>query len=1031
MANKNIKGITIEIGGNTQPLNNALKDVTKTASALSSELRVIDRLLKLDPSNVALLAQKQSVLSEAIEKTSSKLKTLKEAQQQAMAQLERGDIGAEQYRALEREVLQTENRLKSLKTELQNVDKALENVDKQSGETASGVSKLGNEAKKAENENKSFSAASVAAFAAVTTAIAGAIGSIVSFFNEAIEGSKEFRSDISKLNQNATAAGTSFEAISGNLEYFIALTDETDSSVEALSNLLKAGFTGETLSSAVNNLSGAVIAFPDTLKIESLADSLQETLATGEATGQYGELLERLGVNLDEFNSGLQKSTTSAEKQQYAIDFLAKNGMAELNAQYAEANSDLIAYSTAQTRYTETLSKVGTAMQPLATAITNIKTSLLEGLVPAFEKIGEAITEKLAAPAAQRAFKELGKAIGNLAEGFVNFVIVIIENGETILGIISSIAAGFAAWKLTTLFSSFISAIQKFATSFLEQGKNIITTIKNIDKASLSTIIGAIAAAVVALISFANSLRNSNEAVNRIADDTKDLVDSCKESAAAFADTQAEIDVTAEKAKEYADEIIKLDSKIKELEASEKDATVEKEMLAEAVAKLNATTGETTASINESTGALNENSKAIYSSIEAMTTAAKETAFLEYWKQLQDEQLQLEIQQRKNAKTIIEEVRYWDTWFGSATKALDAYNQSTEALAENEAMRAALEEMANEQGLSMDDLIAKYYAETGAVAENSESQTAILEEAAQKEQEIQQKRIEIITNSNNAILENESLTLQERIDNLNKNSQAVLDYENGLAELRQRAVSSGNAAATENMLQYLETLSDYSEESMSIVAQMVENFANGGGEMAWGLAEAYANNLALAKPGIESETYSVGADAEAAGGAGVKSNKSMQTEAESNMNQTVESLRSIVIDDGNFYFLGIGIINRLADGMKQAASNLYETAEKIVQNLKNKFNINISAEATASGANIRGFATGGIVWKKEIVQVAERGPEAIIPLDRLGSIINAGIRNRNSESNAFTLNVYTTDLSDGAQARLFKNFSKWAGRRLN
>ena len=258
-----------------------------------------------------------------------------------------------------------------------------------------------------------------------------------------------------------------------------------------------------------------------------------------------------------------------------------------------------------------------------------------------------------------------------------------------------------------------------------------------------------------------------------------------------------------------------------------------------------------------------------------------------------------------------------------------------------------------------------------------------------------------------------------------------MDYENGLAELRQRAVSSGNAAATESMLQYLETLSDYSEESMSIVAQMVENFANGGGEMAWGLAEAYANNLALAKPGIESETYSVGADAEAAGGAGVKSNKSMQTEAESNMNQTVESLRSIVIDDGNFYFLGIGIINRLADGMKQAASNLYETAEKIVQNLKNKFNINISAEATASGANIRGFATGGIVWKKEIVQVAERGPEAIIPLDRLGSIINAGIRNRNSESNAFTLNVYTTDLSDGAQARLFKNFSKWAGRRLN
>ena len=86
-----IKGITVEIGGDTQPLNKALKDVSKTAASLNSELRIIDKLLKLDPTNTTLLAQKQEVLAKSIENTTKKLNALKSAQEQAKAQLERRD----------------------------------------------------------------------------------------------------------------------------------------------------------------------------------------------------------------------------------------------------------------------------------------------------------------------------------------------------------------------------------------------------------------------------------------------------------------------------------------------------------------------------------------------------------------------------------------------------------------------------------------------------------------------------------------------------------------------------------------------------------------------------------------------------------------------------------------------------------------------------------------------------------------------------------------------------------------------------
>ena len=80
MANKRIAGITVEIGGDTTKLGKALDDVDKKSRALKSELREVDKALKLDPTNVELLAQKEEILGEAIQNSRKKLDTLREAQ---------------------------------------------------------------------------------------------------------------------------------------------------------------------------------------------------------------------------------------------------------------------------------------------------------------------------------------------------------------------------------------------------------------------------------------------------------------------------------------------------------------------------------------------------------------------------------------------------------------------------------------------------------------------------------------------------------------------------------------------------------------------------------------------------------------------------------------------------------------------------------------------------------------------------------------------------------------------------------------
>ncbi|MDA1775478.1 hypothetical protein PDJ95_30130, partial [Bacillus cereus] len=99
-----IKGITIEINGNTQPLQNALKDVNKQSDSLAKELKDVERLLKFDPGNVEALAQKQQLLTQQIENTTQKLDKLKAAEQQVQAQFQNGKISEEQYRAFRREI---------------------------------------------------------------------------------------------------------------------------------------------------------------------------------------------------------------------------------------------------------------------------------------------------------------------------------------------------------------------------------------------------------------------------------------------------------------------------------------------------------------------------------------------------------------------------------------------------------------------------------------------------------------------------------------------------------------------------------------------------------------------------------------------------------------------------------------------------------------------------------------------------------------------------------------------------------------
>lgn len=109
-----VRGITIELNGDVTPLNKALSSTNKTIKDTQTQLKDVEKLLKLDPKNVVLLEQRQRLLAQAVEETRKKLDMLKDAEAQAQEQFRKGEISQEQYENLQREIADTENKLKSL-----------------------------------------------------------------------------------------------------------------------------------------------------------------------------------------------------------------------------------------------------------------------------------------------------------------------------------------------------------------------------------------------------------------------------------------------------------------------------------------------------------------------------------------------------------------------------------------------------------------------------------------------------------------------------------------------------------------------------------------------------------------------------------------------------------------------------------------------------------------------------------------------------------------------------------------------------
>ena len=311
MAGRNIKGITIEIGGDTTKLQSALKGVDTSLRSTQASLRDVNKLLKMDPGNVTLLGQKQECLTKQIEDTKSKLETEKTALAQLKASNTTGEVTEEQ-KALERQVIETEQKLGNLKKEYSEfggvATQKLKIVSSKLKDVGSAVT----------NAGKTLTTH-------LTVPIVGAAGASVAAWKEVDEA----------MDTVTKKTGASGEALAGMQQSAknIAQTIPTDfqTAADAVGEVnTRFGLTGK----ALEDLSTKFVQFAslNDTDVSTSVDGVQKVMAAfGVEAKDAGDVLDLLntvgqntGLSMDALEGSLVKNATSLQAMGFSLSDSAK-----------------------------------------------------------------------------------------------------------------------------------------------------------------------------------------------------------------------------------------------------------------------------------------------------------------------------------------------------------------------------------------------------------------------------------------------------------------------------------------------------------------------------------------------------------------------------------------------------------------------------------------------------------------------------------------------------------------------------------
>lgn len=469
-------GARIGIDGE-KSFRDSLSAVNAQLKNLGSEMKaVVSSFTGMEDSEESLTAQGK-VLERSIQASADKISLLTGQSERAKAKLDElarelddatRSFGANSTEAIRaqnaynkqvRVVNNLESQINSATADMNKMKRQMDRLGKSADELSDDLQDAGREAKSAGSSFKDAFAGGV---------IAGAVQSLVSGIVSLVESTKEYSKIMGTLEVSSQKAGYSAEQTAESYKQLYGVIGETQEAATATANLQALGLEQDKLKQLTDGVIGAWATYQDSISASTLSEAINETIKVGQATSAFSDVLNWAGTSEDDFNKKLEATKTESERANLVLQELSKQGLTQAAEAWRENNAELEAANRASAAWEQTTGRLGTALMPLTTSVTNLGNALLTNLLNVMDGFQNGGVEG--------GFSVITDLINGLQTKLKESLPLMIESGlQSLVGFTEGLRSGVG-----TLVDAGLSLLQTLADGIIQNLPTLIETIPQI-----------------------------------------------------------------------------------------------------------------------------------------------------------------------------------------------------------------------------------------------------------------------------------------------------------------------------------------------------------------------------------------------------------------------------------------------------------------------------------------------------------------------------------------------------------------------
>ena len=397
-----------------------LGEVNQEIGLLSDKMKRADAEFRGQANSIEALTTKNDLLREAQQKQIDKIAKLQTAIEDCGEAYGENDEAVMRFK---RQLEKAETDLIDLNDELSDNERYLDEARNSADKCAKSIDEYGKKVGAAASDTDKLTGAGgkggigglveqlgslkkMLVGGAVVAGLKAASDAIIGIVDE----TEEYRKIMGTLEASSQAAGYTAEQTAESYEYLYGVLGDTQTAATTVANLQAIGLAQGDLRGMIDSVIGAWATYGDSIPIDGLAESVNETIQAGQVTGTFADVLNWAGVSEDEFNAKLAAANDSTERAQIVLNQLANQGLPETAKAWRDANEDVVAYNESQMKLDEAMGQLGETLAPVAAGLKDV---FAEGVYAAADAVAWLI-EKI--QTAINWLKDLNDRISNSEE---------------------------------------------------------------------------------------------------------------------------------------------------------------------------------------------------------------------------------------------------------------------------------------------------------------------------------------------------------------------------------------------------------------------------------------------------------------------------------------------------------------------------------------------------------------------------------------------------------------------------------------